>query len=68
MLRIFFIHFSKDVAGNKKTERMNLENKLKTLETSPSFVDNPEYTKTNEISKALSKLLKSVLPSLILYN
>ena len=48
MLRIFFIHFSKDVAGNKKTERTYLENKLKTLETSPSFVDNPEYTKTNE--------------------
>ena len=27
---------------------MYLENKLKTLKTSPSFVDNPEYTKTNE--------------------
>ena len=25
-----------------------MENKLKTLETSPYFVDNPEYTKTNE--------------------
>ena len=27
---------------------MYLENKLKTLETSPNFVDNPEYTETNE--------------------
>ena len=25
-----------------------MENKLKTLETSPKFVDNSEYTKTNE--------------------
>ena len=25
-----------------------MENKLKTLETSPNFVDNPEYTETNE--------------------
>ena len=30
------------------TERTYLENKLKTLETSTNFVDNPEYTKTNE--------------------
>ena len=25
-----------------------MENKLKTLESSPNFVDNPEYTETNE--------------------
>ena len=25
-----------------------LENKLKTLESSPNFVDNPEYAETNE--------------------
>ena len=31
-----------------KTERTYLENKLKTLETSVNFVDNPEYTETNE--------------------
>ena len=31
-----------------KTEKLNLENKLKTLETSTYFVDNSEYTKTNE--------------------
>ena len=47
-IRKFSIHFSKDIARNKKTERTYLENKLKTLETSPNFVDNPEYTKTNE--------------------
>ena len=29
-----------------KTERMYLENKLKSLETSTNFVDNPEYTET----------------------
>ena len=33
---------------NKKIERMYLENKLKTLETRPNFVDNPEYIETNE--------------------
>ena len=27
---------------------MYLENKLKTLETRPDFIDNPEYTETNE--------------------
>ena len=27
---------------------MYLENKLKTLENSPSFVNNPEYIETNE--------------------
>ena len=27
---------------------MYLENKLKTLETTPDFIDNPEYTKTYE--------------------
>ena len=47
-IRKFFIHFSKNIARNKKTERAHLENKLKTLETSPNFVDNPEYTKTKE--------------------
>ena len=31
-----------------KTERKYLENKLKTLEIINNFVDNPEYTKTNE--------------------
>ena len=31
-----------------KTERTHVENKLKTLETSASFVDNLEYTDTNE--------------------
>ena len=33
---------------NIKTERTYLENKLKTLETSATFFDNPKYTKTNE--------------------
>ena len=47
-IRRFSIHFSKGIALNKKTERTYLENKLKTLENSPSFVDNPEYLKTNE--------------------
>ena len=46
-IRKFSIHFSKDIVRNKKTERTYLENKLKTLETSPNFVDNPEYTETN---------------------
>ena len=31
-----------------KTERTYLENNFKTLETSTNFVDNPEYTETNE--------------------
>ena len=31
-----------------KTERTNLKNKLKALETSTSFVDNPEYIETND--------------------
>ena len=31
-----------------QTERTYLENKLKTLETSTNFADNPEYTETNE--------------------
>ena len=47
-IRKFSIHFSKSIAQNKKIERTYLENKLKTLENSPSFVDNPEYLKTNE--------------------
>ena len=47
-IRKFPIHFSKDIVPNKKTERTYLENKLKTLETRPNFVDNPEYTETNE--------------------
>ena len=47
-MRKFSIHFSKDIARNKKTERTYLENKFKTLETRPDFVDNPEYTETNE--------------------
>ena len=33
---------------NKKTEKAYVENKLKTLENSPSFVVNPEYIETNE--------------------
>ena len=36
------------IVQNKKTERKYLENKLKTLNTRPNFLDNPEYTKTNE--------------------
>ena len=47
-IRKFSIHFSKDIARNKKIERMCLENTLKTLETTPDFIDNPEYTETNE--------------------
>ena len=31
-----------------KTERTHLQSKLKTLETSASFVDDTEYTETNE--------------------
>ena len=37
--------FLKDIAQNMKTERTYLENKW---ETNTNFVDNPEYTKTNE--------------------
>ena len=47
-IRKFSIHFSKYIARNMKTERKYLENKLKTLEIINNFVDNPEYTKTNE--------------------
>ena len=47
-IRKFSIYFSKDIAQNMKTERTYLENKLKTLEISTNFVDNPEYTKINE--------------------
>ena len=47
-IRKSFFHFSKDIARNKKTEWTYLENKLKTLETRPNFVDNPEDTQTNE--------------------
>ena len=47
-IRKFSSHFSNSIARNKKTERTYLENKLKTLENSPSFVDNPEYIETNE--------------------
>ena len=47
-LRKFSIHCSKGIARTKKTERTYLENKLKTLENSPSFVINPEYIETNE--------------------
>ena len=39
-IRKFSIHFSKDIAENKKIERTYLENKLKTYETRPNFVDN----------------------------
>ena len=47
-IRKCFIHFSKDIAQNKKTERTYLENRLKPLENTSSFVDNPEYIETNE--------------------
>ena len=47
-IRKFSIYFSKDIARNKKIERMFLKNELKTLETRPDFIDNPEYTETNE--------------------
>ena len=47
-IRKFSIHFSKGIARNKKIERTNLENKLKTLENSPNFVNNPEYIETYE--------------------
>ena len=42
------IHSSKEPAQNVKTEKTYLKNKLKTLKTSTNFVDNPEYTETNE--------------------
>ena len=47
-IRKLSIHFLKDIARNKKTERVYLENKVKTVGTSPNFVDNPEYAKTNK--------------------
>ena len=47
-IRKFSIHFSKGIARNKKIERTYLENKLKTLENSPNFVNNPEYIETYE--------------------
>ena len=47
-IRKFSIHFSKDILQNMKTEGTNLKNKLKILETSTSFVDNPEYAETND--------------------
>ena len=33
---------------NKKIKRTYLENKLKTLESRPNFVNNPEYNENNE--------------------
>ena len=47
-IRKFSIHFSKGIARNKKIERTSLENKLKTPENSPNFVNNPEYIETYE--------------------
>ena len=47
-IRRFSIHFSKGIAQNKKIERTCLENKLKTLENSPNFVNDPEYIETYE--------------------
>ena len=47
-IRKFSIHFSKDIARNKKIEKTYLENKLKILESRPNFVNSPEYTETNE--------------------
>ena len=46
-IRKFSIYFSKDIAQNKKIEKKYLENKSKTLETRPNFVDNSDYTETN---------------------
>ena len=46
-IRKFSIHFAKGIARSKKTETTYLENKLKTLENSLSFVNNPEYIETN---------------------
>ena len=46
-IRKLSIHFSKGIAQNKKIENTCLENKLKTLENSPSFVNNREYIETN---------------------
>ena len=47
-IRKFSVHFPKGNAQNKKTERTYLENKLKPLENSPSFVNNPGYIEANE--------------------
>ena len=47
-IKQFSIHFSKGIARNMETERKYLDNKLKTLKTSPSFVSSPEYLETNE--------------------
>ena len=38
-----------------KTERMYLENKLKSLETSTNFVDNPEYTEMKNLIRSTKK-------------
>ena len=46
-IRKFSIHFSKGIARNKKTEITYLENILNILANN-SFVNNPEYTETNE--------------------
>ena len=46
-IRKFSIHFSKGIARSNKIERTYLENKLKTLENRPNFV-NPEYIETYE--------------------
>ena len=48
MVTDYIQNFSKVLAQNKKTEKTYMENKLKTLENSPSFVVNPEYIETNE--------------------
>ena len=40
---------------------MYLENKLKTLETRPDFIDNPEYTETNEKLDKIYQEKKMVL-------
>ena len=41
-IRKLSIHFLSNIARNMKTERTHLENKLRTLEISTSFGDNPE--------------------------
>ena len=38
-----------------------MENKLKTLEKSPSFVNNPEYIETNENLTRYTKKMQMVL-------
>ena len=52
-IRKFPIHFSKDIAWNKKIERIYLENKLKILESRPNLL----------IALNILKLMKSLIRS-----